>query len=275
MYQYIVSKNDGTPLDVARKLGISYQAMMDANRGRRDLRQVIAGRDMQSDRMVTTFMAADWREGARVNLPSSYHPGMMGASGTDDADVSQGDAGPSKTSCTLSDTCNPASDCWDEDQCKAQGGQIGSNICKNYTMVLQVQKNLNAAGFGPIAEDGAWGPKSQCALNKSGQDFQTMLGQQCQGAAPTAVCGAGSQPVPAKKKKEGEACSDSAECEAPLVCQGGKCAKPEEDKPTKKSSSFWPYLGIGLAAVAVVFGAAYVSQDDKDKKDQEKRRQAA
>lgn len=91
MHVYIVKEGDQATR-VARELGILYHDLMVANRGRKDLRQKIIGKDMQTGQHVTEFLGADWKEGARVWLPKSYRPGRRSSGATGDSSGQTGAA---------------------------------------------------------------------------------------------------------------------------------------------------------------------------------------
>lgn len=294
MLGYVVKSKD-TPMGIARALTGDAGRVVELVAANPHLRKKIIGRDMQSGKVITTFLDADFHQGVVLRLPGNWkvRTGMVGASGEGDgegggAQVSlaesickmQGkiwdassqtciEGGSNCANATLADICNPASDCWDEALCKSKGGSMQSNNCNSSNMIKTVQQALIDSGqsLPKYGVDGSWGCESQNALNKSGKSFKELAGQECQGPVPSATgCGGGNVIPPTPKKKEGEACTDSSECEAGLTCIGGKCSKDVTPKKAGGSSALWWILG-GLAGAAAVVGVAVAGGAfDGDKK---------
>jgi hypothetical protein len=261
MKVYTVRKDD-TPQKIAQGFTGNPSRFGELIRANPQLRTKIVGRDMQTGKMVVTFMDSDFKRDMKIRIPDGWvRSGSVGAV----IDESYGDDPGTKTVCSFADICNPATDCWDEAACAAGGGKPGSNFCNNPNMIKTVQQALVDSGYdvGPHGVDGSWGCDSQKALDASGQSFKALAGQECQGPVPTATgCGGGGGgPLP--KKKEGEACTGTDECEAGLVCQNGKCAKELQPAP-KTSNLIWWILG-GLGAGAAIVGMAYAGGAFEDK----------
>lgn len=266
MKVYTVRKND-TPQKIAEGFTGNWARFGELIRANPQLRTKIVGRDMQTGNMIVTFLDSDFRERTRLRIPDGWVRSGAGSVGYTGGPCDIGGDCDAGEVCDMgTHTCRsagsgetptggggeggggsfgklgegmPGSGCNTSADCLGGLGQCVNGICQNTP-----------------AQGGCMPNGAACDAN-----HVCCTGSECAGGICKVIGGGGGGPLP--KKKEGEACTGSDECEAGLECINGKCAKELQPAP-KSSNLIWWILG-GLGAGAAIVGMAYAGGAFDDK----------
>jgi hypothetical protein len=136
------------------------------------------------------------------------------------------------------------------------GGEGGDKLvvgpCNSVEVIKSVQRQIG------VNDDGAWGPKSQKALDDKGGDFKAFAGG-CSGSVPHWTQGTGVHTVACTN--EGKACGKTGECCGSLICEAGACVANRSTKASGGSSTAWWALGIaalGAIGIAVAYSTGTI-----------------